>query len=58
MLLQLHISQRKGWPCLLVAAEASHAEGPRSLYLTQRWLPLVLSIRRAWGVLAAFMRGG
>lgn len=47
MLLQLHISQRKGWPCLLVAAEASHAEGPRSLYLTQRWLPLVLSIRRA-----------
>ena len=45
---QLYISQRKGRPVPLVATEASHGEGPRSLYISQRWLPLVLSIRGGW----------
>jgi hypothetical protein len=30
---------------MLVATEASSAEGPRSLYISQRWMPLVLSIK-------------
>lgn len=42
---QLYMSQRKGQPCILVATETTHAEGPRFLYLSQRWLPLVLSIK-------------
>ena len=39
-----------GRPCHLVATETSHAEGPRLLYIIQRWLPLVLHIRRELGV--------
>jgi hypothetical protein len=43
---QEEASRLKGSPCQLVVAETSHAEGPRSLYILQRWLPLVLHIRR------------
>ena len=40
-----YLDQRTGRRCLLVATELGGGEGPRSLYLTQRWLPLVLSCR-------------
>ena len=43
---QEEATRLKGSPCQLVAAETSHADGPRSLYILQRWLPLVLHIRR------------
>jgi len=36
----------QGSPCQLLVTEACHAEGPRLLYMLQRWLPLVLHIRR------------
>ncbi|EFN54821.1 hypothetical protein CHLNCDRAFT_134828 [Chlorella variabilis] len=40
-------SQLKGSPCQLIVTESSHVEGPRLLYILQRWLPLVLHIRPA-----------
>lgn len=40
-------SQLKGSPCQLIATEASNADGPRLLYIMQRWLPLALHIRPA-----------
>lgn len=40
------VSQLKGSPCQLLVSETSHADGPRLLYILQRWLPLVLHIRR------------
>lgn len=40
-------SQLKGSPCQLVVTEASGADGPRQLYILQRWLPLVLHIHPA-----------
>ena len=37
----------KGRPCRLAVTETSHhVEGPRLLYIAQRWLPLALHIRR------------
>ncbi len=53
---QEYISQKKGRPCMLVASEASRPEGPRSLYISQRWLPLVLSIRGRWRTQGAACR--
>ena len=44
--LQNVASQLKGSPCQLIVTESSHVEGPRLLYILQRWLPLVLHIRR------------
>lgn len=43
---QQEAGRLNGRPCQLIATEASHAEGPRLLYILQRWLPLVLHIRR------------
>jgi hypothetical protein len=37
--------QRQGTPTMLVATESMAADGPRTLYLMQRWLPLILSVR-------------
>lgn len=47
---QVEAGRLNGRPCQLVATETSHAEGPRLLYIIQRWLPLVLHIRRELGV--------
>jgi hypothetical protein len=41
----LEAGRLNGRPCQLVATESSHADGPRLLYIVQRWLPLVLHIR-------------
>jgi hypothetical protein len=40
-------AQRQGTPTMLVATDSMAADGPRTLYLMQRWLPLILSIRSA-----------
>lgn len=40
-----HLGQRAGRPCLLAAAELGGAEGPRSPFLTRRWLPLTVVLR-------------
>ena len=49
-LAQLEAGRLNGRPCQLVVTEASHADGPRLLYILHRWLPLVLHIRREPGV--------
>lgn len=36
-------------PCQLLATQLSPPDGPRQLYMLQRWLPLVLHIRRKCG---------
>ena len=42
----LRSSKRSGQqPCQLVVSDVSGPEGPRLLYILQRWLPLVLTIR-------------
>lgn len=41
-------AELKGTPCQLVVTEASPADGPRLLYILQRWLPVVAHIRREW----------
>ncbi len=33
-----------GQPCLLLITDAGGAEGPRSLYVYERWCPLILTI--------------
>lgn len=40
------VAALKQAPCQLVATQLSPAEAPRQLYMLQRWLPLVLHIRR------------
>jgi hypothetical protein len=37
--------QRHGVPTMLVVSDVAAPDKPRSTYLTQRWLPLTLSIR-------------
>ncbi len=46
---QLEAGRLNGRPCQLVATESSHADGPRQLYIVQRWLQVVLHIRRERG---------
>ena len=40
----MHCRQRAGSPIQLLMSDASGPEGPRNLYIFERWCPLVLSI--------------
>lgn len=40
----VHCRQRAGNPIQLLMSDASGPEGPRNLYIFERWCPLVLSI--------------
>lgn len=42
-------AQLNGRPCHLIATELASADGPRQPFILQRWLPLLLHIRRAQG---------
>lgn len=47
-------SQLNARPCQLVATETAPADGPRLLYILQRWLPMVLHIRRECSAYSCF----
>lgn len=40
-----HIGLQGGERCRLIVTDTGTAEGPRNLFMYQRWLPLVLTIR-------------
>ncbi|KAK9814084.1 hypothetical protein WJX72_000412 [[Myrmecia] bisecta] len=42
-------------PCLLLVSDLSGAEGPRALYLYQRWLPLIIHIRPEGGLVLGLL---
>ncbi|KAL0039513.1 hypothetical protein WJX77_000290 [Trebouxia sp. C0004] len=47
----LHRLNASGQPCLLLISDAGGGEGPKSLYILERWCPLILTTQNAEGKL-------